>query len=326
MLFRMDVYFYEAFAEEAAGLRGALPGGIAAGFTDATVQESGHAAPPSKLISTRTQSRVPTAWAAQLDGWLTRSTGYDHVLAWWRAADARTALGYLPLYCHRACAEQAILLMLALLRKVPRQVSQFERFARDGLTGREAAGRTMAVVGVGNIGGEVYRLGAALGMAVIGVDIDPRHDDVRYTSIDEAMRRAEVIVCAMNLTAANRGYFDAARWATARDGAVFVNVSRGELSPSGALLAAVKTGKLGGVALDVYDDEATLAVALRHAGAATSAEAQAALELARCENVICTPHNAFNTAEAVERKVEHAVRQVEAFLRAGRFVWPVPGR
>ena len=66
----------------------------------------------------------------------------------------------------RAVAEQAILLVMALLRKLPQQTQQFPRFHRDGLTGHECAGKKLLVVGVGNIGSEVVRIGQALGMAV----------------------------------------------------------------------------------------------------------------------------------------------------------------
>jgi D-lactate dehydrogenase len=82
---------------------------------------------------------------------------------------------------------------------------------------------------------------------------------------------------------------------------------------------------LGAVALDVYNHEAVLAVALRSGEPSGDAEVRAALELAARDDVICTPHNAFNTSEAVERKSEHSVQQIAAFLEEGQFLWPAPG-
>ena len=105
-----------------------------------------------------------------------------------------------------------MLLWMALLRKLPRQVRQFHEFHRDGLTGPECQGKTLAVVGVGNIGHEVCAIGRALGMNVLGVDRDPRHADVDYATIEQALAQADVIVCAMDLNDSNRGYFDAAKW------------------------------------------------------------------------------------------------------------------
>jgi D-lactate dehydrogenase len=318
-----DVYFYEAFEEEAEELRHYLPATISACYTDLTVQEAGDVEPPARLISIRTQSKVPVEWAGALDAILSRSTGFDHLLAYAAAADGRVALGNLPLYCHRAVAEQAMLMWMALLRRLTRQMRQFHDFHRDGLTGAECQGRTLAVVGVGNIGREICDIGQALRMRILGVDRDRRFDDVHYVDIDDALAQADVIACAMDLNDSNRGYFDMAKWRRVKPGAVFVNVSRGELSPSTALLEALNAGLLSGVGLDVYDHEAELAVALRNQTTPASAEALAALELAARDDCICTPHNAFNTLEAVDRKSEHSVQQIVAFLERGQFLWPV---
>lgn len=320
----VDVYFYEAFQEEADELRSILPEGILAEYTPATIQETGHAAPPAKLISIRTQSQIPLAWAPQLDAILTRSTGYDHLRAYAAATGAPLALGYLPLYCHRAVAEQAMLLWMALLRRLPVQVRQFRTFHRDGITGRECLAKTLVVVGVGNIGHEVCRLGAALDMRVLGVDIEPIRGDVAYVDIDVALPQADVLVCAMDLNASNLGYFNRTRWQQIKPGAVFVNVSRGELSPTTELLAALEAGQLSGVGLDVFDHEAVLATSLRSGTVTSDAEVAATLALAHRDDCILTPHNAFNTAEAVFRKSEHSVEQLVAWHKEGAFLWPVP--
>jgi len=320
-----DVFFYEAFEEEAESLRQLLPPTITAGYTVRTIQEAAHAEPPARFISTRNQSHIPLDWADKLDAILTRSTGFDHLAAY-AAASPQVALGYLPLYCHRAVAEQAMLLWMALLRRLPRQIRQFHDFHRDGLTGAECQGRTLAVVGVGYIGHEVCRIGHALGMTVLGVDLDPRHADIEYVPIDLALAQADVLVCAMDLNETNRGYFDMTKWRQTKPGVIFVNISRGELSPSTALLESLNAGLLSGVGLDVYDHEAALAVALRGKSVPDDPEALAALELATRDDCICTPHNAFNTLEAVERKSDHSVQQIVAYLQSGQFLWPVTPR
>lgn len=319
-----DVFFYEAFQEEADSLRSLLPANVSAVYTDATIQESRHAAPPARLISIRTQSQIPLAWAPQLDAILTRSTGYDHLAAYAVATREPVALGYLPLYCHRAVAEQAMLMWMALLRHLPRQVEQFRTFHRDGITGRECVGRTLVVIGVGQIGHEVCAIGRALGMRVLGVDVDPHHADVEYTDVATALPQADMLVSAMDLNRENVGYFDVAKWRRIKRGAVFVNISRGELSPSTTLLAALEAGHLSGVGLDVFDHEAKLAISLRSGTPTEDLEVAATLALARRDDCILTPHNAFNTAEAVHRKCEHSVQQILAFREGGKFLWPVP--
>lgn len=321
----MNVFFFEAFEEEAAALRRLLPPGIRADFSPDTVQRFDPAFPPAEAISVRTQSLIPAAWFGILKAILTRSTGYDHLLRQLPSTRARPSLGYLPLYCARAVAEQAFLLFLALARKLPTQLAQFLTFHRDGLTGIELQSKTLAVFGVGNIGYEAFKIGRGLGMEVLGVDIEQSHPDVTYVAPAEARARASMILCAMSLNPHNQGYFDAERLAEFAPGALFVNVSRGELSPSTALLDALNCGHLGGVGLDVFDDEAALAADLRDGQPAHGhPEVTAAKALAQHPRALLTPHNAFNTREAVERKAAQSMQQLAYLRDHGTFFWPVP--
>lgn len=352
-----DVFFYEAFEEEADLLRHYLPSDLRAGFTWKTIQETAQVEPPAPLISTRTQSILPPAWAPKLKAILSRSTGYDHLIRYREATGAPLACGYLPLYCHRAVAEQAMLLWMALLRRLPRQVEQFGRFERDGLTGFECKDKTLVVVGVGNVGSEVARIGQGLEMRVVGVDLEPKHDFVPHEPVETALPQADVIACCMNLMPENVGYFGPDRLLTAPRGVVFVNVARGQMSPSRVLLPLLREGHLGGVGLDVFDEESALAVQLRGeaavpaagnlaeadpaeaahrpagpgggtaggaGGGDVAAEVEATLALAREPGAILTPHNAFNSVEAVDRKAQQSIEQIEAFRGSGAFLWPVP--
>ena len=322
-----DAFFYEAFAEEAERLlHHAAAAGLRVGHSPLTIQETGHAAPPAPVVSLRTQSIFPPAWAPHLRGILTRSTGYDHLFAYRDAVGgACPPLGYLPLYCVRAVAEQALLLWTALLRRLPRQLAEFDRFRRDHLTGRENPGKTLALFGVGHIGYEIWRIATALGLIVRGVDPVRRHADVAYAEPAEALAQADIVVCAMNLTPRNRGYFTRDVLAQARRKPVLVNVARGEFTPAAVLEAALDDGLLSGVALDVFNEESTLAPALRTGDAAAlSPDNQALLRLRKRHDVLLTPHNAFNTVEAVERKSEQSIRTLLHFRKTGQFLWPVP--
>jgi D-lactate dehydrogenase len=319
-----DAFFYEAFAEEQAAIERFRPAHLRFGYHPLTIQETGHAEPPAAVISIRTQSRLPENWSNALRAVLTRSTGYDHLVLWRKGAAASIPCGYLPLYCARAVAEQAALLWLALLRRLPEQVAHFSVFDRDGLTGREAAGRRLLVAGVGNIGYEVVRIGRGLDMRVQGFDLVQKHRDVEYVAPDAGLAEADVIVCAMSLNPASAGYFDYPRLRKARRGAVFVNIARGEISPSRDLLRLLDEGHLGGIGLDVYDDEAELAVALRQQKTNISPHVKALMAMRNHPRVIFTPHNAFNTEEAVERKARQSVEQVQHFLQHGVFRWPAP--
>jgi D-lactate dehydrogenase len=128
----------------------------------------------------------------------------------------------------------------------------------------------------------------------------------------------------MNLTPRNAGYFNYNVLKVVRPGTVFVNVARGEMSPADGLLRLLDEGTLGGVALDVYENERELAVLLRGDREPRDADGRAVRKLARRSDVILTPHNAFNAREAVERKALHSVEQVVCFLQTGRFKWAAP--
>jgi len=315
----LDVFFYEAFQEEAQEIKKYLPAGITAGYTWKTIQEYGQQKPPASLISIRTQSIIPVSWANHVAGILSRSTGYDHLTAYLNLCDRTVPCGHLPPYCSRSVAEQAMLLWMCLLRRLPDQINHFTRFNRDGLTGQECEHKTLLVLGVGNIGHEIVRIGKGLGVEVLGVDIVKRHPAVSYVSISEGLPIADIIVCAMNLTLTNRAYCNYQLLKRAKTGAIFVNIARGELSPTSDLLRLLDENHLGGIALDVFDHEGELANSLRSGYVSQDQEVSAALVLAKRPNVICTPHNAFNTREAVIRKAKQSALQIDHFLKHGVF-------
>ncbi len=321
---KFDVFFYEAFEEEQQALKKAMPGRITAGYTWKTIQESGHKSPQSKVISVRTQSDLPHLWAADLTAILSRSTGYDHLLRYKKATKSPLKTGYLPLYCNRSVAEQALTLWMALSRKLPIQQESFKTFYRDGLTGNEIDGKTLLVVGVGNIGSEIVKIGHGLGMTVYGVDLEEKYPFVNYTTFDDAIGMADIIVCAMNLTEDNENYFTYEKLAPAKPSALFINIARGELSYSSELLKLVENNKLGGIGMDVYKDESKLADYLRSDNDVDSKEVEAVKALQNYDNVIFTPHNAFNTAEAVIRKSEQSADQLIHFFDTGEFKWNAP--
>jgi D-lactate dehydrogenase len=319
-----DIVFYEAFEEEVRELQTLLGPAHRATFSPKTIQESGDQSPPASLVSIRTQSVIPVSWDAQLAGILSRSTGYDHLLSYRRLTNSSLPLGYLEEYSSRAVAEHALLLVLALLRKLPLQLRQFPTFQRDGLTGMELGGRRILVAGVGRIGSEIVRLFTALGCTVRGVDLKPEKPGITYVSKEDGIAWAEVIICAMNLTSENTGYFSYDLMRRARQGTIFVNVARGEHAPLTHLGQLLADGFLGAIGLDVFEDEGTLAAALRDPAGHSSPFVPTLKKLLNSPNVICTPHNAFNSREALRRKSSMTVEQIEHFRHHQRFKWQIP--
>ncbi len=315
-----DIVFYEVFAEEESALKHFLPPDITAEFHEGTIQEVGEKQLPASIISIRTQSLVPENWTGDLQAILTRSTGYDH-LVWLH--DRPVQIGYLPDYCARSVAEHALLLWTALLKKLPAQQASFATFNRNGLTGQQLLNKSLLVIGVGKIGYHVVQLAQAVGMHVAGMDIEQKHDNVNYVDQHEDLSRYDVIVSAMSLNENNIHYFDQQFFDRVKPGCLFVNISRGELSPCSVLIENLSNGRLAGVALDVFEDENRLAVQLRNRATNESHDTavRELLTLASMPNTILTPHNAFNTHEATLLKSEQSLQQLIHYLQHGRFIW-----
>lgn len=321
----IDVIFYEAFEEEEEAIKELLPDGISAQFTDKTIQESGDGNPPAELISIRTQSRVPKHWAKDVKGILTRSQGYEHLLAFRQECNAGISLGYLDNYCARAVAEQAILAMMALLRKLKKQIDHFSAFDRNGLTGRECRGRKVLVAGVGRIGSEIVDAAKGLRMDVKGFDIDPKLVGLSYVSLEEGIGWADVVICALPLTEETEGMLNYQALQKARPGLIFVNISRGDISPAEDLEKLMDEEILGGVSLDVYPQEPVLAQHLRNGQEGATNIERAVMGLYRRGQVLLTPHNAFNTEEALAQKASLSVDAIIYHIEHGSFPCPVPG-
>ncbi len=317
-----DICFFEAFAEEEHALVTLLPKHITAQFVSHTIQESGVKKPPAALISIRTQSRVPDEWLPHISGILSRTTGYDHLLPY----ISHVPCGYLPNYCTQSVAEQALLFIFSLARKLPQQLLHFQDFNRNNLTGIELRDKHVLIVGMGNIGYAIYTLTKALGMKPQGVDITRAHKNVAYTDIHTGIRDADFIISAMNLTSHNKGYFSYALLKQAKKGAFFINVARGEHASAVDLLQLMQEKHLGGIALDVYTDEPHVAALFRSKKKNHNQEFQALLALSHTENVILTPHNSFNTIEAVAEKTRQTVEQIIRFIQKKQFTWQLPNQ
>jgi phosphoglycerate dehydrogenase-like enzyme len=184
-------------------------------------------------------------------------------------------------------AEWALTATLALCKELPRAFAQRAegQFDRLALRGRQVAGKTMAVIGLGGIGQEVARLAAALGMRVIGTRRSGEsvpHVEQVYTpdALHAVLGQSDVVVVASQLTPETYHLIDAAALAALKPGAFLLNVARGELIDEAALVEALRSGQVGGFAADVYEGE------FDHPPPAN---------LLAFENVILTPHTSGMT-------------------------------
>ena len=186
-------------------------------------------------------------------------------------------------------AEWALAAGLALCKEFPRAFAQRSsgRFERSAFRGRQVAGKTIGVVGLGGIGRQVARVARGLGLRVIGTrrSSEPvEHVERLYppTGLHALLAESDLVVLATQLTAETHHLMDAAAFAALKPGAFLINVARGELIDEAALIDALRSGRLGGFAADVYEGEF---------------EHQPPAELLGFENVLLTPHTSGQTEQ-----------------------------
>ncbi|GIW78187.1 MAG: lactate dehydrogenase [Phycisphaerae bacterium] len=318
-----NIVFFEVFDEERRLLEQEVDPSWDVSYVSETIQESPWAdtLPPAPVVCIRTQSVVPPSWDAHLKACLARSTGYDHLASLMRRAP-HVAVGCLPEYCSQAVAEHAVLLLWALLRKLPRAIKQARTFERHGLTGRQWQGLKVLVAGVGRIGSRVVDVVRALGADCRGVDLVERRQDLPYTTLAEGLVWADACVVCMDLNDRSRGLFTKPVYEAWGRNRYLVNVGRGEITPFEDLAWALEQGFLAGVGLDVYENEAEWARCVRACG--PQGLPAAYRSWFDDERVILTPHNAFNTQEALIQKVRLTVEALRCYLASGRFEEPRP--
>jgi D-lactate dehydrogenase len=226
-----------------------------------------------------------------------------------------------PAYSPEAVAEFTIGLILALDRNIPRAWIRVRdnNFALDGLIGRNLSGRTAGVVGTGRIGALVARaLRLGFGCTVLASDMVEDPDlaaiGVRYVPVDRLLREADLITLHCPLTPDTHHLIDHDRLAAARPGVMIVNTSRGALIDTTALIGGLKSGKVGSVALDVYEQEADL---FFEDLSNEIVQDDVFQRLLTFPNVLITGHQAFLTEEALSAIAETTLASL-AQAEAGR--------
>jgi D-lactate dehydrogenase len=224
-------------------------------------------------------------------------------------------------YSPAAVAEFTLGLILALERKIPRAWARVREnnFALDGLIGRNLAGRVAGVIGTGRIGVRValaLRLG--LGCEVLASDPivvpDLVHAGVHYVARDQLLADADLVTLHCPLTPDTHHLIDTGAIAAMRPGVTIVNTSRGALIDTAALVAGLKSRKIGGVALDVYEEEDDL---FFEDLSSEIIQDDVFQRLLTFPNVIVTGHQAFLTEEALT-EIAWQTMQSLADAEAGR--------
>jgi D-lactate dehydrogenase len=249
----------------------------------------------------------------------TRSTGFNHI-----DVGAAKELGIKVVrvidYSPNSVAEFAVGLLLALNRKIARAYNRTREgnFELDGLMGFDCVGRTVAVIGTGKIGRIFARIMAGFGCKVIGMDVQhsPEFEKIggRYAAAEEVQAEADIISLHCPLTPQTHHMVNAKTLTRVKKGALLINTSRGGLVDTEAAIEALKSGQLGGIAIDVYEEEASL---FFKDLSSTVIKDDVIQRLVSFPNVIVTGHQAFFTREAVGTILETTLVSISDFA-AGR--------
>lgn len=242
-----------------------------------------------------------------------RCAGYNNVDI---AAAQRLGIKVLrvPSYSPYAVAEHTMGLLLALNRKIPRAYIRTRdfNFSLVGLMGFDMHAKTAGVIGTGKIGRVFIDICRGFGMNVIAHDPYPVPDsDIEYVTREELFRRADIISLHCPLTESTRYIINDEAISLMKRGVLIVNTSRGRLIDSEALLRALNEKRIGGAALDVYEEESGLFFEDNSDRIVTD---EVLSVLVNRPNVIITSHQAFFTEEAMNNIAEETLRNLDAFF------------
>ena len=221
-----------------------------------------------------------------------------------------------PAYSPYAVAEHTIALMLALNRKVHRAYNRVREgnFALDGLVGFDMHGKTVGVIGTGQIGTVVAQILTGFGCPTVAFDPFPnatcRSLGVRYIELNELFAQADIVTLHCPLTPENKYMISDAAIAGMKNGVMLINTSRGALLDTVAIIDGLKSGKIGYLGLDVYEEEEQIFFEDR-SGLILSDDVFA--RLLTFPNVIITGHQAFFTREALLNIAATTIENITKF-------------
>ena len=215
---------------------------------------------------------------------------------------------YTPDYGATSVAEHVLGMILALTRHIAPAAASLGagRWEPGRFKGVELRGKTLGIVGLGPIGSEMARLGAGIGMSLVGwtrrASPDRAHHGLRLVALEEVFARGDVVTVHLGYAPETHGLVSRALLARMRPEAYFVNTARARIVDTAALAELLQAGKIAGAALDVHEEEPP----------------PADYVFRRLPNVLVTPHIGYNTREAASNMLRIAIATLEAYLRGER--------
>lgn len=260
----------------------------------------------------------------------TRSTGYDHINI--ETAKGRNiAVVNVENYGETSVAQFTMGLLIALVRKIIPAAMYIKKLQSDDVnfTGRDISKLTLGVIGTGSIGAAVCRAAKCMKMNVIAYDLAAKKElidelGITYMPLDEMLKASDIVSLHVPYTGDNYHMISKDQFEMMKDGAMIINTSRGEVIDLPALYEAIENKKLGGAALDVLTCESinfgckNLQQKLSSVPMDCLNEAIYVDKLSKFDNVIITPHIAYDTQDSVDYILDVTMRAVMDVINGGK--------
>lgn len=253
----------------------------------------------------------------------TRSTGIDHIDIE-ECANRKIEVASASTYGSNSVAEYAFALILAVAKKIveAHQSVENDEFSPEGLTGMELFGKTLGIVGLGKIGSNVARIGKSFGMNLLVTEIKPNEEilreyEAKLVDLDTLLKESDIVTIHVPFEKDTYHLINKNNVKQMKVGSILVNTSRGAVVESEAIVWALNKGILRGVGIDVVEEEEKMEdKSLIMSQIVTKEDLQSVLSyhlLRDRDDVVFTPHNAFNTKEAIFRRIETTIKNIKNF-------------
>ncbi len=257
---------------------------------------------------------------------VTLSTGYDHI-----DLEATKKRGIVvcnvPHYGENTVAEHTFALILSLSRKIIESNKRVKRgiFSPKGLTGFDLKGKTLGVIGCGNIGKNVIKIGSGFSMNILVFDLCPDSFlqdtyNIKYVDLDTLLKRSDIITLHVPYNSHTHHLLNRDSFKKMKKGVIVINTARGGLIETDALYDALLDKKVSYAGLDVLEEEKALSEEAELLYKDTEAKNNLSTllrdhALIQHPNVLVTPHNAFNSREAIRRILNTTIENIVFFVK-----------
>jgi len=323
----VKVVFFEIEPWEIDYLKEKLSGIEASFFEEALSLKNIESARGCQVVSTFTDSQINKEVLEKLPDLkliTTRSTGFDHIDIE-TAKNLGIAVCSVPTYGENTVAEHTFGLLLNLSRLIYKSIQSVKErgFIADGLRGFDLKGKTIGIVGTGHIGQHVARIANGFEMNVIAFDVKQdkklaKKLGFQYVTLEDLLKQSDIITLHVPYNKNTHHLINSGNINLIKKGAYLINTARGGIIETDALVKALDSGILAGAGLDVLEEECFIKEErqILTKDFPKTCDVKTMLEnhvLMERGNVIITPHNAFNSKEALERILETTVENIRGF-------------